>query len=329
MDSNQNLASYHVTQKGGDVVTRSYSRGYPDMVSVTQTREDFVTQLSPGEMVCHARAVNTSGASLIGLWERPECIGGTVLQPEMTGVLMPLSWDGDFVINGHSLVQGEAYSVDSPDGFISRGKNRYLFGLQVDRALLLDTLAALTGLSREDVVLTTGPLYLGYCQIAWIAQRLQTQLHNTESQNVESERKAYQLLSCSYQTMLEIHLSATQQLERPISAWRRATRIVRQAEDRFAACQCQAVSLADLCIAASVSSSTLYMAFEQVAGLPPLRYFKVRRLNLVNEKLAKTSYRRGAVAELATAHGFTELGRFSVEYKKLFGVSPSITLAAD
>jgi len=32
------------------------------------------------------------------------------------------------------------------------------------------------------------------------------------------------------------------------------------------------------------------------------------------------------VAEVATAHGFWELGRFSVAFRKLFGESPSVTL---
>ena len=35
------------------------------------------------------------------------------------------------------------------------------------------------------------------------------------------------------------------------------------------------------------------------------------------------------VTEIATALGFVELGRFSVEYRKAFGESPSETLRQD
>jgi AraC-like DNA-binding protein len=36
--------------------------------------------------------------------------------------------------------------------------------------------------------------------------------------------------------------------------------------------------------------------------------------------------KRATVTEIATSFGFVELGRFSVEYRKAFGESPSQTL---
>lgn len=86
------------------------------------------------------------------------------------------------------------------------------------------------------------------------------------------------------------------------------------------------VSLADLCAAAGVSKSTLYMAFHQVCGRPPLEYFQKRRLTRARLGLLKASPQRGAVKRVALDTGFTELGRFAADYRRLFGEQPSSTL---
>lgn len=316
----------HTAPQREDILTRSYSRGYPDVSSVARTSEDFLTQLSPGDMVCHARTVSVGRASLIGLWERPKCVGGSVLSPDLTGVLFPLCWDDEFVMNGHCMARGEVYSVDSPLGFLSRGVNRYFYGLQVERQALLNSLAALQGVQLEDVTLPHGPLRLTYGFVAWLSYRFHREIHRAEDQGM-TQQHSRAFVEFLYQVMLEIH-SFEQPSIRPRSGWRRATQIVRLAEARFAAMQGASISLADLCAASCSSSTTLYQAFEQVVGMPPLRYFRARGINTVHQKLLKSANNRGAVTECATSHGFTELGRFSIEYKKIFGVSPSVTLAA-
>ena len=99
-----------------------------------------------------------------------------------------------------------------------------------------------------------------------------------------------------------------------------------RAEERFFASQGAAVSLADLCAATGVSQSTLYRAFDAVCGEPPLAYFHKRRLTVAGRVLVKSSARHGGVKRAAMAAGLTEFGRFSVEYRRLFGESPSATL---
>jgi len=97
-------------------------------------------------------------------------------------------------------------------------------------------------------------------------------------------------------------------------------------EEHFMAAEELPVSLADLCAAAGVSKSTLYMAFHQVCGRPPLEYFQKRRLTRARLRLLKASPQRGAVKRVALDTGFTELGRFAADYRRLFGEPPSATL---
>lgn len=305
---------------------RFYSRGYPDITTVAQTREDFLTQLSPGQMVCHARAINVADVSLIGLWEKPLCVGGTVLLPNRTGLLLPMSWDGDFLMDGHSLTEGEAYAVDSPNGFISRGTNRYFYALQVEREPLIHSLAALQGVHFESISLHSGALKLPARAKNRIAKNLHSLLFAVNNKDIPRDQLAIETRDYIYNSFLEIYLANPIQPHRRKSSWRRYTYIIRIAEDRYAANDHSGVSLADLCAATQVSSSTLSEAFNRVTGMSPIKYFKTRAINDVHDLLVESEHQRGAIAKIAMRHGFTELGRFSLEYKKVFGVSPSVTL---
>jgi AraC-like DNA-binding protein len=86
------------------------------------------------------------------------------------------------------------------------------------------------------------------------------------------------------------------------------------------------LTLADLCAAAGVGKSALYTAFHRVCGVSPLAYFHKRRLTQARSLLINSEPRSGAVKHAALSAGLTALGRFSVEYRQLFGESPSITL---
>jgi AraC-like DNA-binding protein len=50
-------------------------------------------------------------------------------------------------------------------------------------------------------------------------------------------------------------------------------------------------------------------------------------MNLARRKLVRSVAAATTVTQIATDHGFWELGRFAVAYRSLFGESPSVTLA--
>ena len=60
--------------------------------------------------------------------------------------------------------------------------------------------------------------------------------------------------------------------------------------------------------------------------MSPHRYLKLRQLNQAHRALALADPARTTVTEIATAHGFWELGQFAVAYRALFGARPSVTL---
>lgn len=85
------------------------------------------------------------------------------------------------------------------------------------------------------------------------------------------------------------------------------------------------VCLEDLESAAGVSRFTLYEAFKKHYGLSPMSYVKKHRLEGVRRVLLE-GHSNLNVSAIAMEWGFNHLGRFSSDYKKMFGETPSQTL---
>ena len=86
---------------------------------------------------------------------------------------------------------------------------------------------------------------------------------------------------------------------------------------------CEYLLVAELATAAAVSERTLRMAFQDYYGMGPVRYLKLRMLNLVRNTLQNADSSITTVTQVATQHGVWELGRFAQDYRALFDELPS------
>ena len=86
------------------------------------------------------------------------------------------------------------------------------------------------------------------------------------------------------------------------------------------------VAIAQLCGLLRVSPGTLENAFKAVTGVTPHAFFLRRRLNKARSALLRPQDDLVRVTDVALEMGFSELGRFAVRYRQMFGESPSETL---
>ena len=107
---------------------------------------------------------------------------------------------------------------------------------------------------------------------------------------------------------------------------KRCRDLVQQAENLALAYLDESIHISALCRTLAVSERTLRKAFHRIHGLPPCRHLRMLRLSQARRALLSADCRLTSVTEIATCFSFVELGRFSVEYKKVFGESPSQTL---
>lgn len=87
----------------------------------------------------------------------------------------------------------------------------------------------------------------------------------------------------------------------------------------------EALRLEDVESAAGVSRFKLFEAFRKYYGASPMAYLKKHRLGAVRQEILEDRSARN-ISVIAMGWGFGHLGRFSVEYRKLFGETPSATL---
>jgi AraC-like DNA-binding protein len=101
--------------------------------------------------------------------------------------------------------------------------------------------------------------------------------------------------------------------------------IMARLEEFLAANQDQPVYLAEICAATGASERTLRICCKEYLGMGPIQYLWLRRMHMAHRALINAPA-SASVTEIATDCGFWELGRFSVEYRALFGEPPSLTL---
>ena len=119
---------------------------------------------------------------------------------------------------------------------------------------------------------------------------------------------------------------ATGQIDADKSASRRHMLIMRRFWRVIEENPDQALFIPEICRAIGTSERTFRECCQDQLGVSPKRYLLTRRMHLVRRALREGAATATTVTEIATRYGFWELGRFSGEYKSLFGELPSTTL---
>ena len=294
--------------------------------SLIPVSEASVVQLRPGPAPTNLEIFSSEKISVLGLRHHARDVGVVVMKPDCFAFMW---WDGNehCRINGQPVRHTAIYTQGAQDGFHAAGGARRTVGVAVRRTELITTLAALRGVGPEDVHLNRSALELSPEAAFRFRSDVDVLLKAAIKYSRDGSASAATVNpdEAIFGLLVDAYLCSSPALQRDDRP-RRPEQIVRQAEERFFASPGAKVSLADLCAATRVSQSTLYRAFDAVCGEPPLAYFHKRRLSEARRVLLNSPAFRGGVQRAALAAGQSEFGRFSVEYRQLFGEPPSATL---
>ncbi|MBH5367273.1 helix-turn-helix domain-containing protein [Bradyrhizobium glycinis] len=104
-------------------------------------------------------------------------------------------------------------------------------------------------------------------------------------------------------------------------------RLVRRAQEYLDASGDAPIHISQLLSSLRVSRRALHRAFDEVLGIPPMRYLRQKRLCEARLFLQQGATTDLTVAEVAFKQGFSDFSRFSAYYRALFGENPSETLS--
>lgn len=106
-----------------------------------------------------------------------------------------------------------------------------------------------------------------------------------------------------------------------------AMKLVRLVEDYLQMTGDRPLHISEICSKLSLSRRSLHRAFHEIFGIGPVTFLRQKRLCTVHSILKDSPPGTTTVSEVAIRQGFIELGRFSHDYRVMFGEYPSQTLS--
>ena len=290
--------------------------------------EFFFTQLGPGRFGIDSAIALVDDIVLTRTRVATMVAGTVVPNSPVVAFLLPLRWDDRYVFNGVRLTASSLCLAGGRNGFFTQGGSRESVNIGLPRSRLTATIAALRGVDPDEIRLDDRVLNLPWSVADRLRERLTAIVAPSSGVRTweDSEQGRHDTKSEVYELLVDAYLDAQVTTVDDARRVSRRGEIVRRAEERFAAAAGQPVSLADLCAAAGVGRTVLQRAFHDLYGQSPLAYFHKRRLTQAHETLVLGRGGRAVVKRAALEAGLTALGRFSVEYRQLFGECPSATL---
>ena len=307
---------------------RPQLRDYSLVAPLLPVTEAGLTQIGAGHFACDADIIKADDVTLARIRHHILSVGTVVLDPAYIGFTLVKPTTAECRINGEEATPSTIFVPGPNKPYYVSGAGRDVIVVTVPRVRFVAAISALRGFRDQDEILKSRLIELapsaarklrdGFLQIL--------EMPPPPQQSKPPYEHSGKIAAKITGLICEAYLSTTDQNSPGFSHGRSMQWIVRTAEERFLAAEARPVTLADLCVATGVSKSTLYNAFHHICGDPPLEFFRKRRMMQARTMLMNSRRERGIVKRAALTAGMTQLGRFSVEYRKLFGESPSATL---
>ncbi|WP_192860147.1 AraC family transcriptional regulator [Mycobacterium sp. MS1601] len=212
--------------------------------------------------------------------------------------------------------------------FCPQGSQLNIFAMKIDGTALRSVLSGLIDGPVSDPIDLGGPLDLtGTDGKAWwslVREVYRAQVENSILANHLMIKPLSYSMIVGLLMLAENRYSATLVAPEPAIT----SGVISKAVEYINGHTADSLTPADIAAAVGVSVRSLQRGFREQHQCTPMEFVRKVRLNRVRVALAAASPEAASVAQLATAWGFTHLGRFAADYRREYGETPSETLRA-
>lgn len=232
----------------------------------------------------------------------------------------------NYLSHGFNITTGTLYGFDSGRGIDLRlPKNTLMGTLIIKKAVFQPYLNSMGRLDINQRIL--GQNYVQIGEKFKVLQDYLIQLYGLiKNQNIFLDQtKISKILLEDYLPLLITTIPSAKKHSRKYPKYSQRWSLVRQVESYLLHNLDHPITLKELCEHFYATKSPLISAFQEILGMSPLAYLKVLRLHAIRRVL-RYADPDTTIVSVMHKFGFWHAGRFSVDYKKLFGESPSDTL---
>jgi AraC-like DNA-binding protein len=289
-----------------------------------------LVQLDPGHLGLTSFEVLGRDSFVIRSMTGARSIWTTVPEADWIGYMIPITWKGDFILNGMSATLTTVFRLDGENEFDFVAEHRHSITFGIRRSVLSRTISGLIGRDfsldvcthrQQPVPESHRERMLGIFRklLAWASSNGSGASFGRLPRSVE----VAMIEAIADWTIEADQLNNSETVNRKSDL-----RIVRDSIRKIREADCSLITIADLCHMAGVGKSRLHQAFSETYGISPGAYLHRLRLTSIRERLLSGQAPPRSVKDVAIQHGFLSSGQFARAYRDMFGELPSQTLRA-
>jgi AraC family transcriptional regulator, ethanolamine operon transcriptional activator len=249
-----------------------------------------------------------------------------VTSPDITHLIFSDAPVGTVTYTGHKMGTGEIMLYGAETEHFSAATNRRSFNISLPKGLLEAELSARLNLESYDITKTRRHVRIGEVAIQELQNVfVETSRLASEETGVHTPEAIQQLTKITLSRLCTAILRESQTLDTDHRQIQSPATILVKARQVLEAAGTKPIYIGEVCKETGVSARTLQMVFASAVGMSPMRYLKIRRLNLVRRRLMTTPRDQLSIKQAAREGGFWDDGHFSSDYFRLFGILPSHT----
>jgi AraC-like DNA-binding protein len=289
-----------------------------------------LVQLDPGDLGLTRIDVRGRDSFIVRARTGARSIWTTVPEADWVGYTIPITWEGDYLLNGMRATRTTVFKLDGANEYDVVAKSRDFITVGLRRSVLARTISGLIGRDFAIAVDMHRQLQVPKAHrqmlLAMVCKLISGASSNRSGNNIYRLPRSIEVAfieDIADWTVKTDQLNTSEPVARKneLKIFRDSMCKIREADHSL-------LTIADLCHMVGVGKSHLYKCFESVHGITPGQFLQCRRLTSVRRDLTDVENLPRSVKDVGLKYGFVNLGRFAQSYRQYFGEYPSQTLEA-